>query len=104
MLQRDKVCNVLAGNPNKKQLLNETENCQTSINANYNQQEVEKYIQSIKPTGNIQHDEVIKTPPNSSRSQLKLCLKPSHEIHKRNKFKFIIQNADVLETITDGKN
>ncbi len=77
---------------------------QASVNDDYNQQEVEKYVQTIKHTSGTEHEDIIKPPLNAFRLEQNLWLKLAHEIRQKKKFKSIIQNAGVAQTITDGKN
>ncbi len=77
---------------------------QSSINEDYNQREVEKYLQNIKSTSAIDYNDIIKPPSNAFRSEPKLCLKQAREVHQRKKFKSILQNAGVAQTVYNGRH
>ncbi len=98
-IQMEKLLLHETGNQLPKEFLS-----QSSINEDYNQWEVEKYLQNIKSTSAIDYNDIIKPPSNAFRSEPKLCLKPACEVHKRKKLKSILKNAGVVQTIYDGRH
>ncbi len=74
----------------EKLLLHETENqsaikflSQTSFNEDYNQSEVENYLQTINFTSSTKPYDTSKPLANKFTSEPKPCLKQGHEIQKR---------------------
>ncbi len=93
----------------EKLLLHETENqsqmkflSQTSTIEDYNQDDVENYLQTIKLTSFAKTYDISKPPANKFRSEPKLCLKPGHEIYR--KIQINHTNAGVTQIILDRKN